>query len=275
MLVVFVHLSNVERKDFSSHLTGIFAFGNLGVDLFFVISGVVISMITVGKFSNPRSAGTFLKHRIFRIFPVYWFYCVIFLAGYLYNPLWFNNSTGHRVDIVQSFLLIPTNASMLIMQGWTLSYEMYFYLTFFLLLLFVSERLVPVFLSIWGAAIVAAALLIVDPKSPLLALVTSPLILEFLAGCLVFHVYRKASLHPRVGTVLVTMSILWLSLIVFWTYYAHGSDQLWIQNSRWARPASYGVFAALFLLGIMELERSNFIRFARPFEAIGDWSYSI
>ncbi len=101
------------------------------------------------------------------------------------------------------------------------------------------------------------------------------MILEFLAGCLIFHVYHKASLHPSVGTILVAISILWLSLIVFWTYHAHGSNQLWIENSRWTRLASYGVFAALFLLGIMELERSNFLRFAHPFKAVGDWSYSI
>jgi len=275
MLVVLVHLSNVERKDFPSHLTGIFQFGNLGVDLFFVISGVVISTVTVGKFSNPRSAGTFLKHRLFRIFPIYWIYCAIFLSGYLYNPLWFNNSTGHRVDIVDSFLLIPTNGGMLIMQGWTLSYEMYFYLMFFLLLFFVSERLAPVFLSIWGAGIVAAALLFTGPKWPVLDLVASPLILEFLAGCLIFHIYHRAALHPRVGSVLVAISVLWLSGIVFLTYHAHGGSQLWIQDSAWARPVCYGVFAALFLLGLMELERSNFIRFSRPFEAVGNWSYSI
>jgi peptidoglycan/LPS O-acetylase OafA/YrhL len=275
MLVVLVHLSNVERKDFPSHLTNIFQFGNLGVDLFFVISGVVISTVTVGKFSNSRSAGTFLKHRLFRIFPIYWFYCAIFLVGYLYNPLWFNNSTGHHVDIVKSFLLIPTNGGMLIMQGWTLSYEMYFYLVFFLILFFVSERLAPVFLSAWGAVIVAGAILFFSPASPIIGLTTSPMILEFLTGCLIFHVYHKATLHPRFGTVLVAISFLWLSLIVFWTFHAHGGSQLWIQDSRWGRPASYGVFAALFLLGLMELERSKIIRFGRPFEAVGDWSYSI
>lgn len=71
MLVVLVHLSNVERKDFQSHLTSIFQFGNLGVDLFFVISGTVISAVTVGKFANAAAAGRFLKHRLLRIFPVY------------------------------------------------------------------------------------------------------------------------------------------------------------------------------------------------------------
>lgn len=275
VLVVLVHLSNVERKEFSTHLTGVFQFGNLGVDLFFVISGVVMSMITLNKFSSAQNAGIFLKHRFFRIFPIYWFYSVIFLAGYLYNPLWFNRSTGHHVDIVQSFLLIPTRGGMLIMQGWTLIYEMYFYLVFFLVLLFVSERLAPLFLSVWGTAIAVSSMLFVGPNWPVLDVITNPISFEFLAGCLIFHVYRKAILRPRAGMILVTASVFWLSLVLFWTFHAHGGNQLWIQESRWARPACYGVFAALFLLGLMELERSKFIHFARPFEAVGDWSYSI
>ncbi len=275
MLVVFVHLSNVERKNFPTHLTGLFQFGNLGVDLFFVISGVVISTVTAGKFANPRGAATFIKHRLSRIFPIYWFYCFIFLVGYLVNPLWFNNSTGHRVNIVDSFLLIPTHGVLLIMQGWTLSYELYFYLMFSLMLCIVSERLAPVFLSLWGASIVAGALLFSSSNWPVLDLAASPLILEFLAGCLVYHIYHKASLHPHAGTMLVAISFLWLSSTIVWTFYAHRGSQLWIQDSRWARPFTYGVFAAIFLLGLMELERSNIIRFARPFEAIGNWSYSI
>ena len=275
MAVVLSHLLNVEEKYFHTNLTGIFQFGVLGVDLFFVISGTVISSITVGKFTAPNSAETFLRRRFYRILPIYWVYSALFLAAYLYNPLWFNNSTGHHVNILKSFLLIPAQEGMLVRQGWTLSYEMYFYLVFFLLLLLASENLAPVLLSIWGVAIIAVSLLLPAPRSPILTVFTSPMIFEFLAGCLIFHVYRRAVLHPRVGIILVSCAIFWLGFIVYWTNYAHAASQLWIEVSRWGRPALYGSFSALFLLGIMELERTKIIRFARLFENIGDWSYSI
>jgi len=161
------------------------------------------------------------------------------------------------------------------MQAWTLSYEMYFYLMFFLILLFIPERFAPVFLCLWGGCIVAANMLFTLPRWPVLGLLTGPLILEFLAGCLIFHVHRRTSGHPLVGFVLLPVSLVWLSWIIFFTYHEHGGSQMWIQNSLWARPATYGLFAALFLLGLMELERSAIFRFAKPFESVGDWSYSI
>ena len=86
---------------------GIFQYGILGVDLFFVISGVVISAVTVGKFSSARNAGTFLYHRFARIYPTYWVYSALVLAAFLYNPLWINAASGHHVDILPSFLFQP------------------------------------------------------------------------------------------------------------------------------------------------------------------------
>jgi len=126
IIVVLAHLHNVELKYFPTNFMGIFQYGILGVDLFFVISGVVISAVTVGKFSSARNAGTFLYHRFARIYPTYWVYSALVLAAFLYNPLWINAASGHHVDILPSFLLIPTHLPMLVMQGWTLSYEIYF-----------------------------------------------------------------------------------------------------------------------------------------------------
>ncbi len=275
MLVVLSHLWIVEQKYFYSKLTSVFQFGVLGVDLFFVISGVVISSVTEDKFNSPHSARTFLRRRFNRIFPIYWIYSTLFLAVYLFRPLWFNNSTGHHVSIVKSFLLIPVREGMLVRQGWTLSYELYFYFVFFLLLAFASERSAPLLLVAWGAAIGIVHLLITISGWPVFNVIANPLVFEFLAGCLVFHIYRKAVLHPSVGIVLVAVAVCWLGIIAIWIYRAHGGNELWIEGSIWRRPAFYGSFSALFLLGIMELERTKIVRFTRLFEAVGDWSYSI
>jgi peptidoglycan/LPS O-acetylase OafA/YrhL len=254
---------------------GIFQYGVLGVDLFFVISGVVISAVTIGKFSNARNAGTFLYHRFARIYPTYWVYSAIVLAAFLYNPLWINAGSGHHVDILPSFLLIPTHVSMLVMQGWTLSYEIYFYLIFFLLLLVVPERIAPAFLAFWGASIIVIALRFPVPAAPILNLITNPAILEFLAGCLIYHLYRQGALHPRAGLVLIALAFVWFAAIAAWTSYAHHSNQDWVEQSRWLRPALYGSFSSILLLGLMEVERTNLIRFGRPLALVGDWSYSI
>jgi exopolysaccharide production protein ExoZ len=274
IFVVLAHLHNVELKYFRTNIMGIFQYGVLGVDLFFVISGIVISAVTVGKFSNRRYARTFLYHRLARIYPVYWIYSAIVLVAFLYNPLWINAGSGHRVSILASFLLIPTNLAMLVMQGWTLSFELYFYFIFFLLLFFVPERRAPFFLAVWGVSISIASLILV-PAQPILGLITSPSVFEFLAGCVIFHLYRRGTLRPTAGFVLIPVAFIWLAMIMAWSTYHHGSNQIWIEHTPWIRLGLYGSFSSILLLGIVELERSGLIRFARPLSVIGDWSYSI
>jgi exopolysaccharide production protein ExoZ len=273
--VVLAHLHNVELKYFPTNFMGAFQYGVLGVDLFFVISGIVISAVTVGKFSNRRYSRTFLYHRLARIFPVYWVYSAIVLVAFLYNPLWINAGSGHHVNIFASFLLIPNNFGMLVMQGWTLSFELYFYFVFFLLLLFVPEKNAPFFLALWGVFIIMVASLMPTPAQPILVLITSPSVFEFLAGCLIFHLYRRVVFRPKVGLVLITAAFTWLFIIMAWSRHSHGSNQIWIEHFPWIRLGIYGSFSSIFLLGVMELERSGFIRFVRPLSLIGDWSYSI
>lgn len=50
--------------------------GQAGVDLFFVISGVIIGIVMVG-----RSANAFIAARLWRIYPVYWFNALPLLAA--------------------------------------------------------------------------------------------------------------------------------------------------------------------------------------------------
>lgn len=280
VVVVLAHLNNIEWKYFGTHALHAMQFGALGVDLFFVISGVVISMVTWGKFGQPRAAVRFLYHRFARVYPVYWVYSGVVLLAFLYNPLWINASAGHRVEVWRSFLLIPSGLPMLLMQGWTLSFEVYFYLVFFALLLLVPGRAVPWLLGAWALGLVGLASVRFVPPGPVSALVTSADILEFLAGCVVFRLYRrsgrgKAGLHPLFGVGLVAASLLWLGGVVWWTRAYLGDEEKLFEFVAPVRVLFYGVFSALFLFGLMEMERTRVVRFARGLAAVGDWSYSI
>jgi peptidoglycan/LPS O-acetylase OafA/YrhL len=274
--VVLSHLFELERRNFHSNYLGIFQIGHVGVDLFFVISGVVISTVTAGKFASPQNAASFLYRRLTRIYPIFWIYFGVTACAFLYNPLLINSALGHRTDFLRNFFLIPGENLNLITQAWTLTYEVDFYIVFFFLMLAVPEKLVPLCLGLWGALIVALGLLHVTmPGQHILPHFVGPLILEFLAGCVLYHVYHRVNLHPRLGKVLLGVSLLWLAGLVFWSCHFYGADTNWIEWSHWSRIVFFGPFAVLFLLGLMELERSSQLHFARPFEALGDWSYSI
>jgi exopolysaccharide production protein ExoZ len=268
LLVVLAHLHGIENKyTTTDHLT-LFEHGALGVDLFFVISGIVIASVTDGKFGRPGRARTFLYHRLARIFPIFWIYTTITFIGRLIDspP---NTTLTHSYNILASYLLIPTHRPMLLLQGWTLSYELYFYLACFLLLLLTPQRLVPALLVFWGAAIIALKLHIGLSPNPILQLLISPSVLEFLAGCLLYSIYRRSRLHPSIGITLLVLALLELTAIVATT----NSEA--VINGPWLRPILYGSFATLFLLGALELERTSIIRRLPFFEALGDWSYSI
>lgn len=271
LLVVLAHLHGIELKYCATGRLGLFEHGAIGVDLFFVISGVVIASVTVGKFGTARSALTFLYHRLARIFPIFWIYTTLTLIARHLNSL--ANTVDHP-NILASYLLIPTHHDMILLQGWTLSFELYFYLVFFLLLLLVPERLAPLLLALWGIVVVATKLHIGLSPFPVVQLLTTPSVLEFLAGCIIFHIYRRARLHPSIGVVLLVTSVVWLSGIILYTTHIHATAYSIIDHP-WLRPLLYGTFAALFLLGAIELERTNIIRYLPILSSIGDWSYSI
>jgi exopolysaccharide production protein ExoZ len=267
LLVVFTHLHGIEETHFASEHLYLFGYGDIGVDIFFVISGIVIASVTSGKFGSPQNAAVFLYHRLARIFPIFWIYnSLSLLANYL-APL--TGSTHQRsLNILPSFFLIPTHLPMPLFQGWTLSFEVYFYLAITLLLL-LPERITPWLLALWGVAIVALKFHIGLSPILMVQLLISPSVLEFLAGYALFHLSRRSRLHPAAGILLLTASLLLLVAIIL------GDNPASIVNHPWKRVLLYGTFSVLLLFGALELERSQIIRYLPAFRSIGDWSYSI
>ncbi len=274
LLIVGVHLHGIETKFCNTNHTLLLEHGALGVDLFFVISGIVISSVTIGKFGRPREAARFLYHRLARIFPILWIYTTLALIAYRFQPATIADFL-HPVNILSSYLLLPSNGRLILLQAWTLTSELYFYLVFFLLLLFVPERLARWFIVLWGITIILLKLHVgLSPSATIQTLLT-PMALEFLAGCAIFHIYRRGRLHKTAGVILVLTAVLWLAAILAYSLHAHPGRAAWIIAHPWLRPLLYGTFAALFLLGGIELELSNLIRYFPLLKSIGDWSYSI
>ena len=273
MLVVMDHLHNVELKYFHSHFLAIFQYGIVGVDLFFIISGYVIASVTLGRKAD-RTPGRFLYHRLTRVYPIYWIYTAIVAAAYLYNPLWINASAGHHADIAQSFLLYPTGVPMLVMQGWTLTFEVYFYFVIFLTLL-LPRKLTAYLLGLWAVVIIGFSVLPHVAFSPIGAIISSASVLEFLAGYLLFELVQRVRLPRAAGWLLIAFASAWMVTLVAWSNAYHLGDSGWIMATPWARTWLLGPLAFAFLFGLVELERLGKLRTPRFLVALGDWSYSI
>lgn len=143
-----------------------FDFGHSGVHIFFVISGFVMVVSTFRD--RPTTSKEFLLHRAIRIFPIYWAYAALYAS--------FN---GVPQDWLLSLMLWPGHSGSIIGQGWTLSYEVFFYFCFSMI---ISLGLLYGSLVLTGSFIVLISVRWLINSGPLTDLVTNPLLLEFIAG---------------------------------------------------------------------------------------------
>jgi exopolysaccharide production protein ExoZ len=123
-----------------NHLTYVAeTLGRHGVEIFFLISGFVMTIASYDDFRKPHATLSFLWRRIIRIVPLYWFVTALVIVGLL----WHGKSPG-AVEIVKSLGFIPYENETglfqpLLRRGWTLNYEMFFY-ALFALALFQTPR---------------------------------------------------------------------------------------------------------------------------------------
>ena len=112
-----IHLINIPL--FTDH-------GDLGVDLFFVVSGFIIANIISNGETNRA---VFFWRRFWRIMPLYTFAnCVALLAYFRLGWYRFDVDDLGISGVIKSFLIIPQELKPLLNPGWTLVHEVLFYL---------------------------------------------------------------------------------------------------------------------------------------------------
>ena len=260
------------------HLAG---FGASGLDIFFVISGFIVSLVaTRAVEKNQHSAGTFLSRRFTRIFPLYWILTlVIILTAQLGNHpiLW------SSVSWLSTAWLLPSSsypaASPILSLGWSLVFEMYFYYVLAAWMAIQPRHLVRntiIFLS----AIVALGSL-VGLHYPMLIIWANPILLEFLFGCAIGQIYTHSNKNPTpvsrtVGLWLAVMGTVALTATLFTGYGTINFEGMVLNGlSSWQRVGLWGVPSALLVLGAVLWSPAMQSWPARLLVFLGDASYSI
>ena len=270
LAVVFFHLLTIEQKYLAggSLLPGALAFGQTGVDLFFVISGFVMVLTTHGDHGTGAAAGRFLLARVTRIYPVYWFYLAITAAAFLARPDWVNASQGHRADLLTSFLLLPARELPLVMVAWSLIHELWFYLVFAGLLL-LPRRWLPAALTSWAVAIVAVNLAAAGPdQHPAFLVASHPYTLEFIAGAMAALVLPHVATHWRPLPLALAATLLLAGVTL-----AGLGDVVTADAS--IRAITLGPLYALLLALMVMAEQGGLLVIPRFLTDLGDRSYTI
>lgn len=233
------------------------SFGARGVDIFFVISGFIMAYVTASfDPDQPRAPQVreFLTKRAIRIIPLYWLATAVF-SRYLI-------SAGNvDADLLKDFLFIPhfgrdlQDISPRLTPGWTINYEIFFYLVFGLSLFAGRLRYVVLFTTLTG---LMAAGMLVDFQSAIGRFYTNPILAEFLTGILLYFIVRDE--RSAAGPTRCIAAIGTGALVL---YLSSGTIDLMLLN---------GPAAALVLWGALHLFRDSHYRWAT---LIGDASYSI
>lgn len=163
LMVCMLHFFQVDEAGLyeANHFLGMFMFkfsqfGLRGVELFFLLSGFLITGILLGSKKSPNYFTTFYARRFLRIFPLYYFVLAVsFLVLPHVLPI---DAAGQDVIQKQSWLWTYTsNLSGFWGQGnwdaslnfpsfghfWSLSVEEHFYIFWPLLIYFASEKWLP------------------------------------------------------------------------------------------------------------------------------------
>ena len=145
-----------------------FFFGWLGVDLFFVLSGFLITDILLRSLGQKNFLKNFYMRRILRIFPLYYLTLIFFLLIY---PRLFDNPdlsyyTTNQVWLwgyLQNWLYIfkPDQSANILHHLWSLAVEEQFYLVWpFLILLIKKPKRLIILLAIVLALVISLRLIV-------------------------------------------------------------------------------------------------------------------
>jgi peptidoglycan/LPS O-acetylase OafA/YrhL len=262
LLVVLGH------SEFS--LPGLLPFGTFGVDIFFVISGYIMAMIVA---RNPEK---FFLRRLIRILPLYWVATLGVFALAAWKPQLMMHTRVNFRELAMSLLFIPfykggdvTHPNPVLFVGWTLNYEMFFYVVLALCLR-VNRRIATVLASI-VLVVVMLACRAAGQRYAATLLYGDGIMLEFVLGMLAFSLEARASVRRAaslrwpavVGIVAASLMMISIQATHWWPLWPVG------------REISSGVPSFVLILSAGLLSKSGWDTRSKLLVLLGDASYVI
>jgi exopolysaccharide production protein ExoZ len=261
--VVLYHATLLAHNTWDGALP-VAEFGQAGVDLFFVISGFIMFYISA---KEPRRPIDFYKARIQRIVPLYWIATFVMFVMPLVSMTIGWSSSLDPIHLITSLFFIgghyttalDTNFPIL-RPGWTINYEMFFYLIFGAgLALGSAKRSLLVTIPIISALSIIG--LVARPADHTARFYTSPLMLEFVYGLIVAALVLSGWILPKR---FAALAVVCACILPFMSRgYADNNFLVW------------GLSATLIIYGLVSLELRGRRTWRVPFKIVGDASYSI
>ena len=269
VLVVMFHLNEISTGILNQvTFFNLFQGGWSGVDYFFVLSGFIMVYVHRSAIGKKDQLKSFLVKRAVRIYPIYWIITLTLLCFFIVIPGFANNQDLGLGYVIGSLLLIPQNERPILLVGWTLIYELYFYFLFSIAIWLKPKHSVPI-LSTWlFVTILHFWKIVTFPNSFVwLALVFGGMNLEFVLGCMAGYIVIKY--NNKIGKYrwilfgIANLGYVILGMLVAWT------------NLDVGRITSSAVVAALLIIAATSIDLKDSPKIPDLLIFLGDASYSI
>ena len=184
-------LYEVEQVSSSGFQSPYYGYYVLAIDIFFVLSGFIMIYTNQDK-NSVKDAVDFIVRRIIRIVPLYWFYTFLLLAVAFVIPQVLDKAEFVPLDFLKSLFFVPYvntagDLQPFLAVGWSLNYEMYFYLVFAVFLMFPGVRML-LFMSAYYLFTVYLLPHIL-PDGVIEGFYTRFIVLEFLVGAWIGYLF--------------------------------------------------------------------------------------
>lgn len=281
LFVVFFHFRSYlndssNQVDWGEQL---FSNGAFGVDLFFIISGFIICFAT--QRPEPQLLVSYVLKRFFRIYPL--LFCSLLLFYFAFdsgdNSLWRSLIPLHADYSSEG----PFFGYNLLSPVWTLTYELFFYALFFVALALSQPYrkelgillVVVLFLGfqlLTQNQLDLSAYQYLDGSLPVLlepivAVYSSPMILEFAYGMLIYMLYERMpnqSSQYKLAFTVVSVLIAIVAIMALYSDYFYGHG-----------PLQWGVPAAFLIMALLAYEKLNGLAKVPSLIWLGDISFSL
>ncbi|ASY59648.1 acyltransferase [Sinorhizobium sp. CCBAU 05631] len=253
LAVVIFHAAEKTGHDFT--------IGAAGVDVFFVISGFIMWVISDRR---PVTPAKFISDRLRRVVPIYWFATAVMITGALAGL--FPTLVLTLDHVLASLVFFPARSPSsgeiwpVLVQGWTLNFEMLFYAVFAASLLLPRHWRLPAITGLFVALVTVG--LVAPSENALWLTYTRPIILEFVAGIILGEFWLRGKVPgAAIGSSLIACSLGGFALI--------GGLHLSFDER------TTGPLAVLLVLGALSLEASGRMPMLNLPDLLGNASYSI
>lgn len=244
VMVLVTHSFFYASERLGAHVEHSWSTGSKGVDIFFIISGLVMVVSSRKLMHLDYGWKLFLQHRLIRVVPPYWAATTLKLIILILTSGLVLHAELDWWVILKSYFFIPSNIDGEVITtflgvGWTLVFEMFFY-TAFAAAMFLRKN---VYTFVGVILFAFSSLYFIRPEnySPLWFLM-DPIILEFYMGMVLGYLALNRCFLPTS----ISLGIMFLALC-----YLFLSDNLLGLH----RSLESGMPAAFLVWSVISLEK--------------------